>query len=111
MSQYTYVHPPTDQPPPLRPHRGTVVLVLGILSLVIGCVGWIMGIIAWTMGNADLREMNAGRMDPDGRSLTSAGKICGMISVILHAVVLAIWLCWFLFVAVIAGAAATQGGP
>ncbi|UCC64145.1 MAG: DUF4190 domain-containing protein [Phycisphaerales bacterium] len=73
----------------LRPHRGTVVLVLGILGLVC-CV--ICGIIAWVMGNGDLREMNAGRMDPTGRGLTQAGKICGMISVILAIVGIAIWL-------------------
>ncbi len=76
----------------LRPHRGTAVLVLGILSLVIGCVGWIMGIIAWVMANNDLREMEAGRMDPTGKGITQAGKICGMISVILHIVVIGIWL-------------------
>jgi uncharacterized membrane protein YidH (DUF202 family) len=73
----------------LRPHRGTVVLVLGILGLVC-CV--ICGIIAWVMGNNDLRDMNAGRMDPAGRGLTQAGKICGMISVILAIVGIVIWL-------------------
>ena len=65
---------------PLRPHRGVLILVLGILGIV--CC-FICGIIAWVMGNGDLREMDAGRMDPSGRGLTQAGKICGMISVIL----------------------------
>ncbi len=64
----------------LQPHRGVVVLVLGILGLV-ACV--ICGIIAWVMGNTDLREMREGRMDPSGMGLTNAGRICGMISVIL----------------------------
>lgn len=79
--------PPMDQP--LQPHRGTTVLVLGILGLVI-CV--ICGIIAWVMGNNDLRQMNAGLMDPSGRGLTQAGRICGMISCILALVGIAIWL-------------------
>jgi len=61
--------------------------VLGILGLVL-CA--ICGIIAWVMGNNDLREMDAGRMDPTGRGLTVAGKICGMVSVILALVGLAI---------------------
>ena len=65
---------------PLRPHRGVLILVLGILGIV--CC-FICGIIAWVMGNGDMREMDAGRMDPSGRGLTQAGKICGMISVIL----------------------------
>jgi hypothetical protein len=68
----------------LKPHRGSAVLVLGILGLVV-CV--ICGIIAWVMGNNDLREMAAGTMDASGRGLTQAGKICGMISVLLMLVV------------------------
>lgn len=80
---------------PLKPHRGTVVLVLGILGIV---VCFICGIIAWVMGNGDLREMNAGIMDPSGRGMTQAGKICGMISVILTIVGLCIWLVIMMFV-------------
>jgi len=66
--------------PGLQPHRGAVILVLGILGLIL-C--FICGIIAWVMGNTDLREMREGRMDPSGMGLTNAGRICGMISVIL----------------------------
>lgn len=84
---------------PLQPHRGVVVLVLGILGIVV-CT--ICGIIAWVMGNNDLREMAAGRMDPAGRGLTQAGKICGMISVIL--LIIGIVIC--LIIAVLAGAGA-----
>lgn len=35
------------------------------------------------MGNADLREMDQGRMDPSGRGLTQAGRILGMIQTLL----------------------------
>ena len=79
--------PTTSQP--VKPHRGVVVLVLGILGLV--CC-FICGIIAWVMGNNDLREMAAGTMDSAGRGMTQAGKICGMISVILQIVGFIIWL-------------------
>ena len=72
---------------PLRPHRGVVILVLGILGIV---VCFICGIIAWVMGNNDIREIDAGLMDPSGRGMTQAGKICGMISVILAIVGLAV---------------------
>jgi hypothetical protein len=64
----------------MKPHRGTLILVLGILSLVI--CGF-LGIPAWIMGNSDLAQMQAGQMDPSGRSLTNAGRICGMIATIL----------------------------
>jgi len=66
----------------LNAHRGGLVLALGILSLVVWCL--ILGIVAWVMGNKDLREMDAGRMDPTGRSLTQAGRICGIIAVLLQ---------------------------
>lgn len=68
----------------MRPHRGTLILVLGILSLVL--CGIFTGIPAWVMGSGDLKQMDAGTMDPSGRSLTNAGKICGMINCILTAV-------------------------
>ncbi len=71
---------PTSYSPSMQPHRGTVVLVLGILGLLL-C--FILGIVAWVMGNDDLREMRLGTMDPSGRGLTQAGRICGMISVII----------------------------
>ena len=64
----------------MKPHRATLILVLGILGLVI-CAP--LGIVVWILGNGDLKEMDAGTMDPSGRSTTNAGKICGMIATIL----------------------------
>ena len=92
-------------PPPMsgsgaRPHRGVLILVLGILGLVV-CA--IIGIFAWTMGSADLKEMDAGRMDPSGRGMTKAGKICGMIAVIL-------WLAFIVITAVTGGLGTLFGG-
>lgn len=74
------IGPQPSMQQPLRPHRGGIILALGILGLV--CC-FICGIIAWVMGNNDLKEMAAGRMDPSGQGMTQAGRICGMISVIL----------------------------
>ncbi len=65
-------------------HRGTLILMLGILSFFFA---WpILGIIAWILGANDLKEMRAGRMDPSGESQTNTGRICGMISTLLGAV-------------------------
>ncbi len=85
--------PVTQQP--LTPHRGVLILVLGILSIVC-CL--ICGIIAWVMANKDFKEMAAGTMDPTGRGTTQAGKICGIISVILAIVVFFISLVMLGFV-------------
>ena len=64
----------------MKPHRGTLILILGILGLVV-CGP--LGIAAWVMGSSDLKEIDAGTMDPAGRGTTNAGKICGMIATIL----------------------------
>lgn len=64
----------------LKPHRGTLILVFGILSLI--CCN-LFGVAAWVMGNNDLGEMDQGSMDPEGRQITQAGKICGIIGVVL----------------------------
>lgn len=87
----------------MEPHRGTTVLVLGILGLV---VCQICGIIAWVMANKDIPKMEAGTMDPEGLGQTKAGKICGIISVVLLAVILVVYLLMF----VVFGAAAVAGG-
>lgn len=67
----------------LTPHRGTLILVLGILSLIL-CQP--LGIAAWLMGNGDLAAMTAGTMDPSGRSTTEVGRILGIIATALLAI-------------------------
>jgi hypothetical protein len=64
----------------LRPHRGVLILVFGILGLVL-CFPF--GIAAWIMGNGDMKEIRSGRMDPTGEGLTQAGRICGIVATIL----------------------------
>ena len=67
----------------LRPHRATLILVLGILGLVL-CMP--LGIAAWVMGNSDLAAMNRGEVDPTGRGMTEAGRVVGIVSVVLVAI-------------------------
>jgi hypothetical protein len=55
------------------------------------------------MANADLKEMDEGRMDPSGRGLTNAGRILGIIAVCLIGVGVLIWLA-IMAVALLAGA-------
>src|SRR5262245_37497475 len=63
------------------PHRGTLILVLGILSLTGASI--LTGIPAWILGNQDLKEIRAGRMDPEGESNTNIGRILGMVSTLM----------------------------
>ena len=77
--------PPIQSPqavPPVsvRPHRGTMILVFGILGVV--CC-FIFAIVAWVMGYGDLKEIKARRMDPAGEGMTKAGMILGIVGCVL----------------------------
>ncbi|MFN3149653.1 DUF4190 domain-containing protein [Bremerella sp.] len=62
----------------MKPHRGVLILVLGILGLIVCCL---CAPAAWYMGSQDLAEIDAGRMDPEGRQMTQIGMILGMVGV------------------------------
>jgi hypothetical protein len=66
----------------MKPHRGVLVLVFGILGLVV-CP--FFGIAAWVMGNTDLQEMDFGQMESSGRDFTRVGRICGIVATALLA--------------------------
>jgi hypothetical protein len=89
----------------LLPHRGGTVLTLGIISvslcplafcslpgLVFGIASLAVGIPALVLGQADLRQMNAQRMDPDGRGTTHAGWICAIIGTCISGLAMVIVL-------------------
>ena len=85
-------------------HRGPLVLTLGIVSLVCNVL-LIPGILAWVFGKSDLKQMQLGQMDPEGRGMTQAGMILGIISTALVGLVLLAYLGIFIvFFIAIAGA-------
>jgi len=67
----------------VTPHRGGVVLALGICALVFN-VCLVPGIMAWYMGSSDLKAMNRGDMDLEGHSLTQVGMILGIAGTVLN---------------------------
>jgi hypothetical protein len=70
-----------------KPHRGTLILVLGLLVPPLG----------WVWGNKDLAEMQAGRMDRSGEGMTSAGRVIGIVGSILWLLFLLCGVGTFLF--------------
>ena len=69
-----------------KPHRGPIVLTLGVIGLVmttlglavcalVPLVGLGLSIPAWVMASADLKAMNRGEMDPTGRGITIGGLV------------------------------------
>ena len=81
-----------------EPHRGILVLVFGILSLVLPYIGVVLGIVAWVMGHKDLKKIEAGAMDPEGRGLTLAGKICGIVGTMLQGFMVLIVIAELVFI-------------
>jgi len=90
-----------------EPHRGGLILALGIMGFA---VCGVCGIFAWFMGSADIKKMDAGQMNPEGRGLTQAGKIMGLISMIFM-ILSVIFLIGIFGVAFVAGAAAPVPAP
>ncbi|MDG1266935.1 MAG: DUF4190 domain-containing protein [Ilumatobacter sp.] len=69
------------------PHpRGTLVLVLGILSFFI--CGIVLGGVAFVMGSNALREIDRNPSAYTNRRLVSAGRICGAIGAALSVALL-----------------------
>jgi hypothetical protein len=96
------------------PHRGGIVLAFGILSIVLAvaslafCLpvvfGLPLGILAWVWGRKDLRAMDAGLMDPEGRGNTQGGFICGIIGTVLCSLLLLALLAYLAFIGVMIAA-------
>jgi hypothetical protein len=67
----------------VRPHRGGIVLGLGIFGLVSALVLLPVGIVAWILGSKELRGMNAGVVDPSGRTVAQLGWAFGIVGTFL----------------------------
>jgi phosphotransferase system glucose/maltose/N-acetylglucosamine-specific IIC component len=57
--------------------RGTLILILGIVSLVVCSL---LGPFAWVMGRKALKEIDAGGVPVSNRGQVQAGMICGIVS-------------------------------
>jgi hypothetical protein len=81
------------------PHRGVVVLTFGIFAILFSWLPFLnlgacaCGYYAYNWGNHDENEMIANRMDPSGRGLTIAGKIMGIIGMLLSAPFILLYMC------------------
>lgn len=84
----------------VEPHRGGLVLTLGILGLVL--CGF-LGPVAWYMGAEDLDKMRRGVMDKSGYGVTQAGYILGIIATILTVIGCLFGILWAILVGVAAG--------
>jgi len=78
---------------PYRPHRGGLILTIGIVGMF---TCFIFGLAGWAMATRDLEEMRAGRMDPAGRELTRTGQLIAAAGGALQLSALVFWLIFYL---------------
>ena len=65
-----------------KSHRGGLILTMGIFALLLSApyvIGIPLQILTWILAKRDLKEMNDGMRDPDGRTLTKTGRILSMV--------------------------------
>ncbi len=97
-----------------EPHRGTAILVLGILSITFTLTFWCsplglgFGIAAWLMSRKDLLKMDQGIMDPAGRQISMGGKVCAIVGMILSLCMFVLAVLYLLIVGVFIAAAASS---
>ena len=97
------------RPRNVAPHRGGLILTMGILALMCNCMA-VPGILAWIMGKGDLKLMDAGVMDDEGRGITQAGMIMGIIGTCFVALGILAYIAYMLVIFFVIAAAAAGGG-
>jgi hypothetical protein len=81
-----------------KPHRGNVILGLGIAGLVFSLccfpAGYALGGCAMVMGGRDLRLMARRRMDRAGQRPTRTGQILGIVALVFSTLNVIGWVWW-----------------
>jgi len=111
MEDQTYNQPSQSQPSPqyfannqqILPNS-TGVLVLGILSIVFcwcyGLIGVVLGIIALALSvkSKELYVNYPGQYTEGSYKNLQAGKICGLVGLIISSLYLILIICYFIFI-------------
>ena len=59
---------------------GVAILSFGFFASILGLIGLILSFM-------DMSEIDAGRMDPNGRGGTQGGRVCAIVGLVLSAVI------------------------
>ncbi|MGZ7441937.1 DUF4190 domain-containing protein [Paenibacillus sp. TH7-28] len=80
-------YPPGQPPMPAKTNGKSIAsLVLGILSIVIPYIGFILGIVAIVFSTLAFKELK--KTNEQGKGLTVAGLVCGIIGTALYGIIL-----------------------
>ncbi|MDQ0087318.1 vacuolar-type H+-ATPase subunit I/STV1 [Paenibacillus anaericanus] len=82
-------YPPNYPPAPAKTNgKSIAALVLGILSVMIPYVGFLMGIIAIVFSSLSFKEIK--RTNEQGKGLSIAGLVCGIVGTVLWGIIILI---------------------
>ncbi|EES71639.1 hypothetical protein POTG_03748 [Paenibacillus sp. oral taxon 786 str. D14] len=87
-STFNQFPPPPPPTPPKTNGKSIASLVLGILSIVIPYVGFILGIVAIVFASLSFKEIK--RKGEQGKGLSIAGLVCGIIGTALYGIIIVI---------------------
>ncbi|MBP2001235.1 hypothetical protein J2Z69_002278 [Paenibacillus shirakamiensis] len=107
MNEFQNEHQNYQQQPPYSPYppqhnpiktnsKAIPALVLGILAVVIPYIGLIIGIIAIVFARLSLKEIRA--TGEQGKGMSIAGLVCGIVGTAMYAIILVILIIAVLFV-------------
>ncbi|MNS65347.1 hypothetical protein D3C72_985080 [compost metagenome] len=81
--------------PPVRTNTKSITsFVLGICSLVVPYLGFVLGIVAIVFASLSFKEL--GRSREQGRALSVAGLVCGIVGTVFYAILILLVILTFL---------------
>ncbi|WP_334073665.1 MULTISPECIES: DUF4190 domain-containing protein [Paenibacillus] len=93
QDQYQYTtfnnYPPGYPPVPAKTNGKSIAsLVMGILSIVIPYIGFLLGIVAIVFASLSFKELK--KTGEQGKGLSIAGLVCGIVGTALYGIILLI---------------------
>ncbi|MHA0857140.1 DUF4190 domain-containing protein [Paenibacillus sp. CMAA1364] len=93
--QGPYHNYPPHMIPPKTNGKSITALVLGILAIVIPYLGFLIGIVAIIFASLSFKELKY--KQEQGRGLSIAGLVCGIIGTALYGFIITILIIAFVF--------------
>jgi len=112
LTEEKFEHQQYQQPSLIEAPNATLILVFGILSIVFcGIIGLGFGITSLIMANKskETYSLNPALYTTGSISNVNAGRICGIIGIVLGAIVTLLLIAYIIFIFAILGGIAASG--
>lgn len=89
FNNYSQGYPPAPPGPPTPAKtngKSITSLVLGVLSIVVPYIGFLLGIVAIVFASLSFKELK--RTGEQGKGLSIAGLVCGIVGTAIYGIIL-----------------------